>query len=445
MPVSRVKVKNRHLKKKAKKPLAFYKPATKFAGAFLIAGTLTTTHELLLQQTSPMVQAATNSTEAFIESIAASAKPVADSNGLYPSVMIAQAILESNWGSSQLSRAPYYNLFGIQGTYQGKSVVFKTQEYLNGKWITKDMPFRVYPSFNESFQDKAYVLKTTNFGNGPYYAKAWRANAATYQAATAALTGKYATDPNYGASLNRIISQYNLTRFDGASSAGTSNTGGSTVTNTNNNSNTSTSTSTSSNTYTVKSGDTLWGISQKYGISVAQIQSANNLKSTVIYIGQKLVLTTSSSSSNTNSSTSSGNSAATTTPTTSVTPAKPASQTTIKVKSGDTLWGLSVKYKTTIAQLKSWNHLNSDTIFIGQNLIVSQSAGSSSSSTGSSSASTSSTSNSSAASNTSIHKVVKGDTLWGLSQKSGSPIASIKAWNHLSSDTILIGQYLRIK
>lgn len=106
MPVSRIKVKNRHLKKKAKKPLAFYKPATKFAGAVLIAGTLTTTHELLLQQTSPMVQAATNSTEAFIESIAASAKPVADSNGLYPSVMIAQAILESNWGSSQLSRAP---------------------------------------------------------------------------------------------------------------------------------------------------------------------------------------------------------------------------------------------------------------------------------------------------------------------------------------------------
>jgi len=74
MPVSRVKVKNRHLKKKTKKPLAFYKPTTKFAGAVLIAGTLTTTHELLLQQTSPMVQAATNSSEAFIESIAASAK-----------------------------------------------------------------------------------------------------------------------------------------------------------------------------------------------------------------------------------------------------------------------------------------------------------------------------------------------------------------------------------
>ena len=437
MPVSRVKVKNRHLKKKTKKPLAFYKPATKFAGAVLIAGTLTTTHELLLQQTSPMVQAATNSSEAFIESIAASAKPVADANGLYPSVMIAQAILESNWGSSQLSRAPYYNLFGIQGTYQGKSVVFKTQEYLNGKWVTKDMPFRVYPSFNQSFQDNAYVLKTTNFGNGPYYAKAWRANAATYQDATAALTGKYATDPSYGVSLNRIISQYNLTRFDGASSAGNTNSGGSTTTITNNNS----GTNSSSTTYTVKSGDTLWGISQRYGISVAQIQSANNLKSTIIYIGQKLVLTGSASSTNSGGS----NNSASTTPTTSVTPAKPASQTSVKVKSGDTLWALSVKYKTSIAQLKSWNHLSSDTIYIGQNLIVSQSAATSNPSTGSGSTATNNSNSTSSNSNASIHKVVKGDTLWGLSQKSGSPIASIKAWNHLSSDTILIGQYLRIK
>ena len=299
------------------------------------------------------------------------------------------------------------------------------------------MPFRVYPSFNQSFQDNAYVLKTTNFGNGPYYAKAWRANAATYQDATAALTGKYATDPSYGASLNRIISQYNLTRFDGASSAGNTNSGGSTTTNTNNNS----GTNSSSTTYTVKSGDTLWGISQRYGISVAQIQSANNLKSTIIYIGQKLLLTGSASSTNSGGS----NNSASTTPTTSVTPAKPASQTSVKVKSGDTLWALSVKYKTSIAQLKSWNHLSSDTIYIGQNLIVSQSAATSNPSTGSGSTDTNNSNSPSSNSNASIHKVVKGDTLWGLSQKSGSPIASIKAWNHLSSDTILIGQYLRIK
>ena len=424
MPASRIKVKNRHLKKKPKKPIILYKPASKIAGAVIIAGTLTTTQDILIQHSESVVQAATTSKEAFIENIASSAKPIADANGLYPSVMIAQAILESNWGTSQLANSPYYNLFGIQGSYQGKSVVFKTQEYLNGKWVTKDMPFRVYPSFNESFQDNAYVLKTTNFGNGPYYIKAWRANASTYQQATAALTGKYATDPSYGASLNNIIAQYNLTRFDGGGTSNGSNTTGNTTTPT---------TNTPTQTYTVKAGDTLWGISQRYGISVTQIQSLNKLKSDVIYIGQKLVLSGNSSNNNTNSKPS------TTTPTTSVTPAKPnGTNTTIKVKSGDTLWALANRYKTSVAQLKTWNRLSSDTIYIGQNLIV-----------GSSSTSTTPVNNKPAqntpTNQSSIHKVVKGDTLWALSQKSGSPIASIKAWNHLSSDTILIGQYLRIK
>ena len=427
MTLSPPKVKNKHLKKKVKKPLVFHKPASKVAGAVLIAGTLTTTQELLLQQKSPIVQAATYSSEAFIESMARSAKPVADAHGLYPSVMIAQAILESNWGSSQLSRAPYYNLFGIQGSYQGKSVVFKTQECLNGEWLTKEMPFRVYPSFNQSFEDNAYVLKTTNFGNGPYYAKAWRTNAATYQEATAALTGKYATDPNYGASLNRIISQYHLTRFDGDSLAG--NSDNTATTGSSNNSNPSNTTS----SYTVQSGDTLWGISQKYGLSVAQIQSTNNLKSTVIYIGQKLLLNSSTPNQSNNPSTSLPN-----------TPSSPStnssSQTKIRVQSGDTLWGISIKYKTSVAQLKSWNQLSSDTIYIGQSLVVSQTSSSFADTTSPAKPQAQAPSSSSA-----IHQVVKGDTLWGLSQRSGSAIASIKAWNHLSSDTILIGQYLRIK
>ncbi|RZI49658.1 LysM peptidoglycan-binding domain-containing protein [Lactococcus kimchii] len=434
MPVSRVKVKNRHLKKKAKKPITFHKPASKFAGAVLIAGSLTTVHDLLIQQDKSVVQASTSSSAAFIENIASSAKPIADANGLYPSVMIAQAILESNWGTSQLARAPYYNLFGIQGSYQGKNVIFKTQEFLNGKWITKDMPFRVYPSFIESFRDNAYVLKTTNFGSGPYYSKAWRANAATYQMATAALTGRYATDPNYGSSLNRIISQYNLTRFDGGSVAASGTATPPVATNPA----TSTPSTTSTTIYTVKSGDTLWGISQRYGISVSQIQSANRLQGTVIYIGQKLTL--SSATSATATPTTPAQAPATTTPTTSITPAKPSAQTRITVKSGDNLWTLAMRYKTSVAQLKTWNNLRSDLIYVGQNLIVSMTAGTTSTPTATPAApaATPSTQNT-------IHKVVSGDTLWALSQKSGSPVASIKAWNHLSSDLILVGQYLRIK
>lgn len=429
MPQSRIKAKNPHVKKKE---YHFYKPTSKVASTVLLAGALTSSAELLLPLKSPKVQAETTTTSktAFITKIAASAKPVADANGLYPSVMIAQAILESDWGTSTLSNAPYNNLFGIQGSYNGKSALFTTQEYVNGKLTTEKMPFRVYPSLSESFADNAYVLKTTNFGSGYYYAAAWRQNAATYQAATAALTGKYATDPNYGSSLNQIISQYHLTQYDTTSTSTTS---------ANQSTTTGTSTVSASTSYTVKSGDSLWAISQKYGLSVDQLKSLNSLKTDVIYVGQKLKLNISSTSTSTNTSTSttpSKSSTSTSTATTSST-----KTTTIKVVSGNTLSGLALKYKTTVAQLKSWNNLKSDLILIGQSLIVSKGTSTSSSQTTTTAAST--TTNTSSSST--IHKVVAGDTLWGLSQTNHVSIQQIKTWNHLTSDTIIIGQYLRVK
>ena len=51
--------------------------------------------------------------------------------------MMAQAIVESGWGASTLSKAPNYNLFGIKGGYNGQSVYMDTWEYLNGKWLVK--------------------------------------------------------------------------------------------------------------------------------------------------------------------------------------------------------------------------------------------------------------------------------------------------------------------
>ncbi len=128
MPVSRIKVKNRHLKKKAKKPTGFLlNQRPNLLALFSLQELWRPLMSFCSNKQAQWFRLQPIRQKSFIESIAASAKPVADSNGLYPSVMIAQAILESNWGSSQLSRAPYYNLFGIQGTYQGKSVVFKTQ------------------------------------------------------------------------------------------------------------------------------------------------------------------------------------------------------------------------------------------------------------------------------------------------------------------------------
>ncbi|MGH2066468.1 glycoside hydrolase family 73 protein, partial [Aerococcus sp. L_4] len=65
---------------------------------------------------------------AFLDSIIPDAYKLANDNDLYASVMIAQAILESNWGVSGLSAAPYYNLFGIKGTYNDEGVTFYTLE-----------------------------------------------------------------------------------------------------------------------------------------------------------------------------------------------------------------------------------------------------------------------------------------------------------------------------
>ncbi|KHE67842.1 LysM domain-containing protein, partial [Halobacillus sp. BBL2006] len=47
---------------------------------------------------------------------------------------------------------------------------------------------------------------------------------------------------------------------------------------------------------------------------------------------------------------------------------------TYKVSSGDTLWGISMKHSTTVSKLKSWNNLNTDLIFIGQQLVVNKSS-----------------------------------------------------------------------
>lgn len=161
--------------------------------------------------------------QAFINQIAPSAKTLASANNLYASVMIAQAIVESAWGSSTLSKAPNYNLFGIKGSYNGQSVTMKTQEWSASQgWYWIDAKFRKYPSYKESLGDNVTVLKTTSFSPGNYYySGAWKSNTKSYKDATAWLTGKYATAPDYGSTLNSIIQTYNLTQYDTGSGTST--------------------------------------------------------------------------------------------------------------------------------------------------------------------------------------------------------------------------------
>ncbi|MCX3304514.1 LysM peptidoglycan-binding domain-containing protein [Bacillus sp. NEAU-CP5] len=108
-----------------------------------------------------------------------------------------------------------------------------------------------------------------------------------------------------------------------------------------------------------------------------------------------------------------------------------ASAQTIKVKKGDTLWGLSNRYGTSINSIKSENKLKSDIIYIGQTLSIN---GKSSSGSSSSSKSSSST-----------YKVVKGDSLWKIANKYKMTVNQLKSLNGLKTDLIRIGQVLKVK
>ena len=93
----------------------------------------------------------------------------------------------------------------------------------SGNTYQIDAAFRAYGSYAESLYDYAAVLSSST------YAGVWKSNTSSYQDATAALTGLYATDSNYAAKLNNIIATYNLTAYDTASAATSSATTSGTV------------------------------------------------------------------------------------------------------------------------------------------------------------------------------------------------------------------------
>ena len=156
-----------------------------------------------------------NDTAKFIASIAEQSRIIAKDNNLYASVMIAQAVLESGSGASKLAQGPNYNLFGIKGSFNKKSVSFLTMEDNGfGGMFTIKADFKRYDNTSESLLDYANLLKNGLDGNHDFYAAAWKSNAKTYEQATLALQGKYATDTQYAAKLNGLIKKYDLTKYD---------------------------------------------------------------------------------------------------------------------------------------------------------------------------------------------------------------------------------------
>lgn len=154
-------------------------------------------------------------TQRFIEKIGEDARKLGLEYDVFASVMIAQAILESGGGTSTLSSAPYNNLFGIKGGYEGNSVTFSTNEDVgNGQLFEIKSAFRAYPDTGSSLSDYVHLIRGGISGKSNFYEEAWRSNAQNYLRATHSLTGKYATDTYYHKKLNSIIAAYHLTAYD---------------------------------------------------------------------------------------------------------------------------------------------------------------------------------------------------------------------------------------
>jgi len=143
------------------------------------------------------------------------------------------------------------------------------------------------------------------------------------------------------------------------------------------------------NAYIVKSGDSLYSISRKYGVSVDDIKRANNLNTNLLQIGQRLKIPSSQDESYIN----------------------------YVVKSGDSLYSIARKYDTTVSEIMNVNNLKTNLLSIGQKLLIP---------------------------NKNVYVVKSGDSLWSIAKKYNTTVDDIKNKNNLTSNILSIGQSLVI-
>ena len=141
---------------------------------------------------------------AFVERVWPAALSASRATGIPAQFLVAQAALETGWGRAELTAADgaaSHNLFNIKAgsTWQGQTVNVSASEYIDGRWTKQDAAFRSYGSYEESFADYAKLLL-----DQPRYARVVGAQDAGSFARGLQQSG-YATDPMYGAKLERII------------------------------------------------------------------------------------------------------------------------------------------------------------------------------------------------------------------------------------------------
>lgn len=154
------------------------------------------------------------------------------------------------------------------------------------------------------------------------------------------------------------------------------------------------------NYYIVKKGDSLWSISNKYGLSVDELKDLNNLSSNNLSVGQKLLIKDTSSSDDLG--------------------------IYYTVKAGDTLYGIANEYGLSVDELKSMNSLSNNNLSIGQKLLVSG------------------TGEVVVGNDYDTYVVKSGDNLYAIARKYGISVDKLKDTNNLSSNLLSVGQKLLV-
>ncbi|OQO67899.1 N-acetylmuramoyl-L-alanine amidase [Enterococcus villorum] len=148
----------------------------------------------------------------FIDQLAPYAKELQNGYGVLPSIILGQAILESNWGKSTLA-SKYNNLFGIKAFGDQKKVNLETKEFVNEEWITIQGDFRVYDSWEQSMDSHTQLFVNGVDWNPELYEKVLTAT--NYREAAQALQeAGYATDPSYSEKIIQVIETYHLDQYD---------------------------------------------------------------------------------------------------------------------------------------------------------------------------------------------------------------------------------------
>ena len=159
--------------------------------------------------------------------------------------------------------------------------------------------------------------------------------------------------------------------------------------------------------YTVKRGDSLWSIANQYGVSVSDIVDYNNLGTTLLQVGQQLLIPNKGAVSDNESNMG--------------TDIETETEGIIYVvKPGDSLWSISKKYNIDVNQLKSSNGLTSNLLTIGQELVIPET------------------------SEYKTYVVKSGDSLWKIASNYGVNVNDLIKLNNLTSTVLQIGQTLLI-